>query len=121
MSVFIGMLTFDCADAAALARFWSQVVERPVDDGATEQYATISMGEPTGQTLMFVQVPEGKSAKNRFHPDLSAPAWRVEIERMVRLGATRLGEHEMNGARWVSLADPEGNEFDVFAPRSQQG
>jgi hypothetical protein len=30
----IGMYSFDCRDAAALAWFWSRMLERPVDQGA---------------------------------------------------------------------------------------
>jgi hypothetical protein len=45
--------SFDCRDAAALAAFWSGVLQRPVDDGATAAYATIGFDEP-GPTWMFV-------------------------------------------------------------------
>jgi hypothetical protein len=32
-------------------------------------------------------------------------------------GMTRVGEHDMSGVRWIILHGPEGNPFDVFAPR----
>jgi hypothetical protein len=35
----IGMYSLDCGDAAALAEFWSGVLQRPVHDGATAAYA----------------------------------------------------------------------------------
>jgi hypothetical protein len=37
----VGMYSFDCRDAAALAEFWSGVLMRPVDEGATSAFATI--------------------------------------------------------------------------------
>jgi hypothetical protein len=37
----VGMYSFDCRHAAKLAEFWSRVLERPVDEGATPAYATI--------------------------------------------------------------------------------
>ena len=40
-SIKVGMYSFDCRDAAALAGFWSKVLMRPVDDGATQAFATI--------------------------------------------------------------------------------
>ena len=64
---------------------------------------------------MFIQVPEGKKAKNRFHVDLASENWLADVEHVLALGATRLGEYEESGAKWVTLADPEGNEFDIVA------
>ena len=43
MSVDLLAVTFDCADATALASFWSAVLERPVDDGASEDFAAIGL------------------------------------------------------------------------------
>jgi len=58
-------------------------------------------------------VPEGKTVKNRVHFDLITADFDRELDRLVRLGATKL--HEIDaGAHWVTLADPEGNEFDLI-------
>ena len=78
MSVNLFAVTFDCADAAGLATFWSGVLERPVEDGATAEMASIApkdAGSPhdRGPHWYFMQVPEGKTAKNRLHPDLTTP------------------------------------------------
>ena len=104
-------LTFDCADAAALAAFWSAVLGLPTDDGASLQYALLK-GAPS---WMFLQVPEPKAAKNRMHPDLATDDLPAEAERLKGLGASHLADHEEEGTRWATLADPEGNEFDVVA------
>ena len=32
-----------------------------------------------------------------------------------QLGATHLADHDEEGTVWATLADPEGNEFDVAA------
>lgn len=73
-------------------------------------------GVGQGGRILFQTVPEPKQGKNRLHLDLHVGADRVdaEAERLCGLGATRLGEgHEEGGSRWIVLADPEGNEFDV--------
>jgi len=67
-------------------------------------------------TMLFIPVPEGKTAKNRVHPDLE-PTDRTrdeEVERVVALGA-RVTDDRRNadGTGWVVLADPEGNEFCI--------
>lgn len=112
--------TFDAVDAAALAGFWSDALGQPVDPGGSEEFASIGMGEgdaPAGR-WMFLKVPEGKTAKNRMHVDFVARGdLDEEVERLVRLGATRGEKHHMEAESitWVCLTDPEGNEFDVAA------
>jgi hypothetical protein len=71
-----------------------------------------------GPGLVFVTVPETKTLKNRLHIDL-APATddqEAEVRRLESLGARRM-DIGQGDARWVVLADPEGNEFCVLTPR----
>jgi predicted enzyme related to lactoylglutathione lyase len=118
MSLSVGMYSFDCADAAALAAFWSGVLERPVDDGATREYATIGF-EGDGPTWMFVHSDDPGTGRNRLMLDLGGGEdWREQADRVEALGARRIAEHEVEGvARWVELRDPEENTFRIFAPR----
>jgi len=109
MSSTLTHLTFDCTDAARLAGFWSGVLEAPVDDGASTDFAVLK-GEPG---WMFLRVPESKAVKNRVHPDLTTTDLPAEVERLVALGAARQADHDEDGTQWVTLTDPEGNEFDV--------
>jgi hypothetical protein len=117
MSVSLYAVTLDCADAGKLADFWSQALGRPVDDGATEEFAAIGLADPPGPQAvwMFHRVPETKTAKNRFHPDLVTPDLDGEVKRLIDLGATRQGDYDESGVQWVTLTDPAGNEFDVVA------
>jgi predicted enzyme related to lactoylglutathione lyase len=119
MSLELGMLTFDCDNAASLARFWSGALGRPVDPGASEDYAGVGAldEQPSTATWLFVKVAEPKQGRNRFHPDLTSPDWEAEADRLVALGATRQGAFEVDGVRWIALTDPEGNDFNIFAPR----
>ena len=48
MSVTFEHVVFDCADPLALARFWAEVLERPLDEGSTAHFATVGM--PTRRT-----------------------------------------------------------------------
>jgi predicted enzyme related to lactoylglutathione lyase len=114
MSVSLHAVTFDCSDAARLASFWSAVLDRPVDVGATTDFASISLGENLPHWY-FMKVPEGKLVKNRVHADLVARDLAADIKRIVDLGATTRDEFDEGGIRWFTLLDPEGNEFDVAA------
>jgi hypothetical protein len=115
MSNTIIGLSIDAADAAALAGFWAEALGRQVAAGADEGHAVVTI-DPAAVSvprLVFHQVPEGKTVKNRLHLDLVAADWETEIGRLTDLGATRIGEVQENGAHWITLADPEGNEFDL--------
>jgi Glyoxalase-like domain len=120
MSAAVYAVTFDCGNAATLARFWSGVLERPTDPDASEEFASIGLqdGGAARPGLVFNKVPEGKTAKNRVHLDLVAATLETEVDRLLALGAHRLGDFDEGGSRWITLADPEGNEFDVLAEQA---
>lgn len=125
MTVKIACVTLDCADALAVARFWSAALGRPLDSKASSDSATIGF---TGRrdtvgwapvegvqdlTWMFARVPEPKVAKNRMHLDLMALDPEAEVARLVQLGATRMADKEEYGYTWTVMTDPEGNEFCI--------
>ena len=72
-------------------------------------------GTGLGGRMLFQTVPEGKSAKNRVHLDVHVEAGQrdAHVDRLVALGASRLWEKDEWGSSWVTLTDPEGNEFCV--------
>ena len=39
----------------------------------------------------------------------------AESKRLTDLGATSVTDFEMQAIRWITFADPEGNEFDLTA------
>jgi predicted enzyme related to lactoylglutathione lyase len=109
-------LSVDCADAATLARFWADVLDRKVSPQPTAEFAAIAAGEPTqGPALAFHQVPEAKTVKNRLHLDLISTDFAAESDRLLSLGATRVTDVDGGSARWTTFRDPEGNEFDLVA------
>jgi predicted enzyme related to lactoylglutathione lyase len=63
-------------------------------------------------------VQNGKQVKNRVHLDLRpADCTREqEVERVLALGASYLADHRRpDGSGWITLADPEGNEFCILS------
>jgi len=119
MTARVRNITFDCADPSTLAGFWSQVTgyqEDPEDPNRPEDEEAALLG-PDGQAnLLFIRVPEAKTAKNRVHLDLT-PIDRArdeEVERLLALGATLVADRRRpDGSGWAVLADPEGNELCV--------
>jgi predicted enzyme related to lactoylglutathione lyase len=119
MSISILAISFDARDAVRLAHFWAQALHRTVNDGATEDFASIAADTDTGlgPLLMFHKVPEAKTVKNRVHFDLQAADVLAEADRLTSLGAQQTRSLAENNNRWISFQDPEGNEFDLVASR----
>jgi hypothetical protein len=115
VTLHLANITFDCDDALTVGRFWSAVLDRPLDPEPSEHFASIGLGDTGVTTWLFAQVPEPKMAKNRVHVDLASPpgAREDEVNRLIGLGAKRLSDKDEWGHRWTVLADPEGNEFCV--------
>jgi predicted enzyme related to lactoylglutathione lyase len=112
-------VTFDCADATVVSQFWSAVFDRPIDTEPMPPspfFASIGLADPVGVAYMFIQVPEGKSVKNRVHLDLDADDVVAEVARVIALGATHIHDKDEFGLQWTTLADPEGNEFCIGTP-----
>jgi hypothetical protein len=131
----------DCAAPHELADWWADAlgwqveaqdeafIRRMIDAGyATEDQTTTHRGalvwkegaainspDPNRPRVLFQQVPEGKTVKNRLHLDLRVGAERreAEVARLVAAGATELHRASQGPHEWATLADPEGNEFCV--------
>lgn len=109
-------LVVDCRDPQRLAEFWCAVLDWRVND-AEPGLVEIAGDEP-GPTIVFAEVPEPKTVKNRVHVDVN-PRDReqdAEVERILALGARRIDVGQ-GDASWVVLADPEDNEFCVLRTR----
>jgi predicted enzyme related to lactoylglutathione lyase len=118
MSLRFAAVTFDCTDAARLAEFWSAVLDRPMltTPPPSPYFAALGPGPDGGSGFMFIQVPEGKTVKNRVHLDLDSEDPPAEVARVVALGATKLYDVAEYGLTWTTLTDPEGNEFCIGTP-----
>ncbi|MDY7100197.1 MAG: VOC family protein [Actinomycetota bacterium] len=116
---FIYNVTFDAREPRRLGRFWSEVTGYAVTD---ERDDFVRLRAPDGRGvrhILFFRVDDPTPGKNRTHVDLASRDADEEIPRLVALGATLVDAgspqaptwREGNGARWVAMRDPEGNEF----------
>jgi len=127
MTSRISHTTFDARDAYAQSVFWAEVLgytDVPGDPNLPGHEECMIVppadhdapAESHGHVL-FIEVPEPKTIKNRGHLDLR-PTDRTqaeEVERLLALGATEVADRRRpDGGGWVVLADPEGNEFCIL-------
>lgn len=70
-------------------------------------------GTGVAPRILFQQVPEPKTVKNRVHLDLRPVGGPTaeELQRLLDLGAREIGAGQQGPLRWVVLADPEDNEL----------
>lgn len=71
-------------------------------------------GVGLGRRILFQDVPEPKTTKNRLHIDVHSGPGGLDalVARLEGLGATRLREVDQGPAgHWWVMRDPEGNEF----------
>ena len=134
-------VAIDCSSPHELADWWAEAlgweveaqdeafIRRMVSTGAASEEdtavhrgalvwkmgAAITSPEPGRPRVLFQHVPEPKTVKNRLHLDVRIGPERQEAEvtRLLGLGATELWRGSQGPHSWVTMADPEGNEFCV--------
>jgi hypothetical protein len=134
-------IAVDCAAPHVLADWWAEVlgwqveqqdegfIRRMIDEGRASEEdtarhkgalvwkvgAAIRSPEPDRPRMLFQVVPEPKTVKNRLHLDVRVgdEARESEVARLLAMGATELWRASQGPFAWVTLADPEGNEFCV--------
>jgi len=121
----IQCVVIDCAEPHELARFWAAALGWRVTFSSDAECA-LEPPEGSPETdvspdLVFLRVPDEKVVKNRLHLDLRPDAQDAQVERLLALGARRTEIGQTGEEPWVVLADPEGNEFCVLAPRPADG
>lgn len=135
-------ITVDCSQPHVLAAWWAQTLGWDVEpsnedfiremisqgfasEDDTELFegvlvwkegaAILNKSNPSAPRLLFQLVPESKTVKNRLHLDVQVPDVGLEEARsqLEKRGATFLHNGVQGPHSWITMADPEGNEFCV--------
>jgi predicted enzyme related to lactoylglutathione lyase len=108
-------VTMDCREPAALASFWGEVLGTEPDLVMDDGRFVFLRGAEGLPVICFQRVPEAKTVKNRVHLDVSVDDLDTATARVEALGGSwpDRTEHRLEDFTWRTLADPEGNEFDI--------
>ncbi len=121
MASVVENICLDCHDPFALARFWSQVLDIPMDPEDSPDDDETGFELPSGHAFLFLRVPEPKAVKNRMHVCLQPQGPRDrEVDRLLGIGATMVHDLRKPDSGWAVLADPEGNEFCVLRSAAER-
>jgi Glyoxalase-like domain len=63
-------ISYDSADAAEHAAFWSDVMDLELEAGASADFARLLPRTEGTPNWFFLRAPEGKTAKNRVYLDI---------------------------------------------------
>lgn len=113
-------IVFDCAEPAALAAFWAEMLEGyavrrsdPTDAaisaalGLDPDVPTTVMIDGPGPSICFQNVDGQRPDNNRVHFDVQVSDRSSEVERLKEAGATV----ERVLPTYTVMRDPEGNQF----------
>ncbi|WP_256842916.1 VOC family protein [Ornithinimicrobium cryptoxanthini] len=113
MTLTLGMITTDTTDAEALAGWWAEQTGAQIAE-TNDGWFVIVRGGTLPVWMAFQKVDGVTPGKNRLHLDLTASGdLDDEVERLLGAGATLVARRGDENFRWVTLADPQGNEFCV--------
>jgi predicted enzyme related to lactoylglutathione lyase len=107
-------ITVDCAEPERLARFWAELLQRPLSaehDGP--DWATVGSRRDPQPRLTFQRVPEPRRTKVRIHIDVQVEdiaRGRAQVESLGGRWSGQRYDHPGEGVVLV-MHDPEDNEF----------
>jgi hypothetical protein len=114
MTLTPGMITTDSAEPEPLATWWAEQTGAAIAQNHGGEFLVVA-GGTLPVLLAFQKVSDPTPGKNLVHVDFTAPDLDAEVDRLVAVGASLIGRRGDESFRWVTLADPQGNEFCVAA------
>jgi predicted enzyme related to lactoylglutathione lyase len=105
-------IVIDCADPETLAEFWAEALGYD-KIGQFDAYYVLLARVREYPPVILQRVPEPKIGKARIHFDLRVEDIETEAQRLEQLGARRIDIGQGTDPGWITMADPEGNEFCV--------
>jgi glyoxalase superfamily protein len=129
MTARVSHTTVDCRNAYELSEWWKGVLDYvdvagdPNEPGHEE---CMILARDGSHRLLFIEVPETKVGKNRIHLDLEPTEGTRddELARLLAHGAVEFQDLRGQygpGTGWVTLLDPEGNEFCILRNADERG
>lgn len=111
--IWIGSIVVACNNLERMSAFWKETLHYVPRDPPEPDGIVLKDPEGRGPNLSLNLGAEGPLDDSRLHLDLYSSTPEEEVERLLRLGATLKGPAQ-EGHDFVTLADPDGNLFDVI-------
>lgn len=113
MAVRIASITFDSANPEPLAQWWADRFGAEIIANMDGFFLLVAGGTLPTQ-LAFQKVEDPTPGKNKVHLDIHTDDdLDDEVARWVAAGASSLGKRSAGDFHWVTLTDPDRNEFCI--------
>ncbi|MGI0132395.1 MAG: VOC family protein [Thermoplasmata archaeon] len=113
---WVGAVVIDCTDLPRMIEFWSAALDYVARDPPGPDGVVLKDPAGVGPSLSLCRGSEGPLGDYRLHLDVYVSDLEKEVTRLLGLGAT-LMHPRADGEDFVTLADPDGNPFDVIDKR----
>jgi predicted enzyme related to lactoylglutathione lyase len=107
------MVTIDTTDAERLGGWWAEQTGARITETNNGWYVVLA-GGGLPALLSFQKVDDPTPGKNKLHLDLVTDDLETAVDELVGAGAAVVARRD-EGFAWVTLTDPDGNEFCVSA------
>ncbi len=114
--LWIGSIVIGCSDFPRMLAFWREALHDAPRDPPDEGGMVRKDLAGVGPNVSLCRTDEGPLHDYRLHLDLYSSEPEKEVARLLRLGAT-LDRPADPDHDFVTLADPDGNLFDVIDKR----
>lgn len=104
-------IEIDALDPRAQAEFWAEMLGFKLDGTSCHPPPDWLARVSWFPSFAFVPSTVAKERKNRLHFDFACRPAGVDHQRLLAMGARDLVRQE--GKNFVTMQDPEGNEFDL--------
>lgn len=108
----IGAIVWGVRDLQRAIEFWNEALNYQLRREPDVDFAILVPKEGNGVQLSLNAAVTSDKPK-RHHIDLFTQEQEKEVERLLKLGATRVDWRYEHEADYVVLADPDGNTFCV--------
>lgn len=109
----VGSIVIRVDDLRVQMAFWSEALDYTAREEPEEDWVVLQPRTGPGPNISLDLRRSEVHLPPRIHLDLYALDQTAEVERLLALGATRVEWNRPADADFVTLADPEGNRFDV--------
>jgi hypothetical protein len=113
MSLALASITFDSSNPEPLAQWWADRFGAQITANMDGFFVFVGGGSlPTN--LAFQKVDDPTPGKNKIHLDVHTDDdLDTEVARWTAAGATAIEKRNEGDFHWVTLSDPDGNEFCI--------
>ena len=110
----IGSIVIRVDDLQRQLDFWTAALDYVPRRPPEEDFVVLEPRDGAGPNISLDRVPAKVQVPPRIHLDLYSEQQTHDVERLLRLGASRVEWSKRPAdADYVILADPEGNRFCV--------